>query len=71
LRGWRDRDELAPAGAATHRRASTAADAEVLSFYGVETILLVGGSLLEAGDVIRQTTAFVDEVARVSRELAS
>lgn len=42
---------------------------EVLSFYGVETILLVGGSLLESGDVIQRTREFVAEVASVSKEL--
>ena len=44
---------------------------EVLSFYGVDTILLVGGSLLETGDVIQRTKDFVAEVASVSRELTS
>jgi ribulose-bisphosphate carboxylase large chain len=42
---------------------------EVLSFYGVDTMLLVGGSLLESGDVIERTKAFVAEVASVSKEL--
>ncbi|WP_294540969.1 RuBisCO large subunit C-terminal-like domain-containing protein [uncultured Rhodoblastus sp.] len=44
---------------------------EVLSFYGVDTILLVGGSLLESGEVIQRTRDFVAEAARVSKELAS
>jgi ribulose-bisphosphate carboxylase large chain len=44
---------------------------EVLSFYGVNTMLLVGGSLLESGEVIQRTKDFVAEVASVSRELAS
>jgi ribulose-bisphosphate carboxylase large chain len=43
---------------------------EVLSFYGVETILLVGGSLLESGDVIQRSKDFVAEVIKVSKELA-
>jgi ribulose-bisphosphate carboxylase large chain len=44
---------------------------EVLSFYGVNAMLLVGGSLLESGDAIQRTKDFVAEVASVSKELAS
>lgn len=44
---------------------------EVLSFYGVETMLLVGGSLLESGDVAGSARAFVAEVAHVSKELSA
>ena len=44
---------------------------EVLSFYGVETMLLVGGSLLESGDVVERARDFVAEVAKVSRELTT
>lgn len=44
---------------------------EVLSFYGVETMLLVGGSLLETDNVIERAKTFVAEVASVSEELAS
>ena len=44
---------------------------EVLSFYGVNTMLLVGGSLLESGEVIQRTKDFVAEVVSVSKDLAS
>jgi ribulose-bisphosphate carboxylase large chain len=44
---------------------------EVLSFYGVNIMLLVGGSLLESGEVIQRAKDFVAEVASVSKELAS
>ncbi|MCW2285934.1 ribulose-bisphosphate carboxylase large chain [Rhodoblastus acidophilus] len=44
---------------------------EILSFYGSDTMLLVGGSLLETGDVVQRAKDFVAEVASVSRELAS
>jgi ribulose-bisphosphate carboxylase large chain len=44
---------------------------EVLTFYGVNTMLLVGGSLLESGEVIQRTKDFVSEVASVSKELES
>jgi len=42
---------------------------EVLEFYGADTLLLVGGSLLETGDVVGRAKAFVAEVEKVSREL--
>ena len=42
---------------------------EVLEFYGADTLLLVGGSLLETGDVVRSAKAFVAEVETVSSEL--
>ena len=54
-----------PAGGVKTSRVS-----EVLSFYGVETMLLVGGSLIESGDVVERSKAFVAEVAKVSKELA-
>ena len=44
---------------------------EVLSFYGVETMLLVGGSLLESGDVAGSARAFVAEVAKVSKAFSA
>jgi len=44
---------------------------EVLSFYGVDVMLLVGGSLLESGEVSQLTKDFVAEAASVSKELAS
>ena len=44
---------------------------EVLSFYGVETMLLVGGSLLELGDVVKSARDFVAEAAKVSKELTT
>jgi hypothetical protein len=33
-------------------------------------MLLVGGSLLESGDVVQRSKDFVAEVAKVSQELA-
>lgn len=43
---------------------------EVLEFYGTDTILLVGGSLLEAGDkLLEKTQEFVQEVHTVSKDL--
>ena len=42
---------------------------EVLEFYGNDTILLVGGSLLEAGDkLLEKTREFVQEVHAVSKK---
>lgn len=44
---------------------------EVLEFYGNETILLIGGSLLENGSqLVEKAREFVAEVAAVSKELA-
>jgi len=43
---------------------------EVLEFYGKETILLVGGSLLESGsELVAKAKEFVAEVAEVSKSL--
>ena len=55
-----------PAGGIKTSRVS-----EVLSIYGVETMLLVGGSLLESSDVAETARAFVAEVARVSKEFSA
>lgn len=42
---------------------------EILNFYGPNTMLLIGGSLLEAGDqLLDRTREFVDQVAKVSAE---
>lgn len=51
-----------PAGGMTVARAP-----EILDFYGPDTMLLIGGSLLEAGDQLTaQTAAFASAVARHS-----
>ena len=43
--------------------------AELLTFYGPDCILLIGGSLYEAGDALfDRTKALVDEVARAASE---
>jgi ribulose-bisphosphate carboxylase large chain len=43
--------------------------AELLAFYGPDCILLIGGSLYEAGDALfDRTKALVDEVARAASE---
>jgi ribulose-bisphosphate carboxylase large chain len=44
---------------------------EVLQFYGIDTVLLVGGSLLETGDVAGRSREFAAEVAAVSQEVAA
>jgi ribulose-bisphosphate carboxylase large chain len=57
-----------PAGGMTLNRVS-----EMLKFYGTDVMLLIGGDLLRAGKAKRltaATAAFVDEVARRSREAA-
>lgn len=59
-----ERRAEAPAGGVKTSRAR-----EALEFYGADTLLLVGGSLLETGDVVQQSKAFVAEVERVSQEL--
>ena len=42
---------------------------ELLTFYGPDCILLIGGNLYEAGDALfDRTKALVDEVARVASE---
>jgi ribulose-bisphosphate carboxylase large chain len=47
----------------------TARVREILEFYGPDTVLLVGGSLLEDGDIVHNTKTFVAEAAKVSEEL--
>lgn len=55
-----------PAGGIRVERA-----ADLLSFYGRDCILLIGGSLYEAGDsLFERTRGLVEGVARASRELA-
>jgi ribulose-bisphosphate carboxylase large chain len=44
---------------------------EVLSFYGVDTMLLVGGSLMDSGELIQRAREFVAETASVSKEFWS
>jgi ribulose-bisphosphate carboxylase large chain len=40
---------------------------ETLAFYGRDSILLIGGSLYEAGDqLLERTCALVDRVARAA-----
>ncbi len=52
-----------PAGGMTRERA-----AELVAFYGPDTMLLVGGSLLEAGDALaRETRLLVETTAAASR----
>lgn len=56
---WLDRSFPVPAGGMNADRAS-----ELVQFFGLDTILLVGGSLLEAGDALAEkTAAFTDRVA--------
>lgn len=44
---------------------------EILEFYGPDTILLVGGSLLEGGDILGNSQRFVGAVATLSEALKS
>ncbi|HYE58511.1 MAG TPA: ribulose 1,5-bisphosphate carboxylase, partial [Rhodothermales bacterium] len=54
-----------PAGGMTRERA-----AELVAFYGREAMLLVGGSLLEAGDGLADATrALVEAVAAAAASL--
>jgi ribulose-bisphosphate carboxylase large chain len=52
----------APAGGITVERVE-----EILAFYGPDSILLIGGSLYEAGDrLLERTRVLVDRVARAA-----
>lgn len=55
-----------PAGGMKVERAE-----ELTTFFGLDTILLIGGSLLEAGDaLLERTRAFTESVARAAAALA-
>ena len=46
--------------------------ADLLTFYGRDCILLIGGGLYEAGDALfERTRALVEQVARVSEASAA
>lgn len=55
-----------PAGGMTRERAS-----ELVTFYGLDTMLLVGGSLLEAGDRLTdEARVLIDQTAAAARALS-
>jgi ribulose-bisphosphate carboxylase large chain len=62
LGGWRDFRAAVPvpAGGMTLERVP-----EILDFYGADSMLLIGGDLLRAGDRISQVAAaFVEQIKR-------
>ncbi len=64
---WIDRSFPVPAGGMDADRAS-----ELVQFFGIDTILLVGGSLLEAGDALpEKARAFTDSVQAAAEQIHS